>query len=144
MVVKPIPEGYHSVTPYLVAERVDNLIDFLKKAFGAVEKHRNLRPDGSIAHAEVRIGDSPIMMGGASEQWKAMPAAFYHYVNDVDAAFKRALDAGGKSLSEPADMFYGDRSGGVVDPSGNIWWLATHKEDVSDEEIARRGAAQGK
>lgn len=142
MAVKPIPEGHHSVTPYLVVPGVAKLIDFLKQAFGAQETERMARPDGTIMHAEVRIGDSMIMMGESSEQYKPMPAAIYLYVEDVDATYKRAVQAGGISQSEPADQFYGDRHGSVKDPSGNLWWIATHKEDVSREEMARRAQAR--
>jgi PhnB protein len=138
MAVKPIPEGYHAVTPYLVAERAGKLVDFLKQAFGAEETFRMAAPDGSIMHAEIKIGDSMLMLGEASEQWKPMPCALYLYLKDSDAVYKRALQAGGTSIMEPADQFYGDRHGGVKDPSGNTWWIATHKEDVSPEELKKR------
>jgi PhnB protein len=95
-------------------------------------------PDGSIMHAEVKIGDSMVMMGEASEKWKAMPCAIYLYVNDADAAYKRALKAGATSTMEPSDQFYGDRQSGVKDPSDNTWWIATHKEDVSSDELKKR------
>jgi PhnB protein len=144
MAVQPIPEGYHSVTPYLVVQGVDKLIDFLEQAFGAEERYRHRGPDGKTAHAEVQIGDSIVMMGEASALWKAMPATLYLYVNHVDATYKQAVQAGAKSLREPTDMFYGDRSGGVIDPFGNQWWMATHQEDVPPEELARRAKAQGK
>lgn len=141
MAVKPIPEGYHTVTPYLIGHGTAELIDFLKKSFGAEEKERHMRPDGAIMHAEVRIGDSIVMMGEASDQFKAMPTSIHLYVEDVDAAYTRAVQAGGTSLREPADQFYGDRNAGVVDASGNQWWLATHVEDVSPEEMQRRQEA---
>jgi len=144
MTVKPIPDGYHSVTPYLVVQGVDKLIDFLKKTFDAKEKLRHQRPDGTTAHAEVTIGDSVIMMGDASEQWKAMAAGLYVYVNDVDTTYKRALQAGAKSISEPTDHIYGDRGAGVVDPFGITWWIGTHKEDISPEEVSRRAKSQAK
>jgi PhnB protein len=141
MAVKPIPEGYHSVTPYIVVPGVAKLIDFLKQAFDAHEKERMARPDGGIMHAEVRIGDSTLMMGEPMGEWKAMPASLYLYVADTDAAYKRALQAGATSMMEPADQFYGDRNAGVKDPCGNIWWIATRKEDVSPEELRRRAEA---
>lgn len=138
MSAKPIPEGYHTVTPYLVVEGAAKLIDFLKQAFDAEETFRMPMPDGSIMHAEVKIGDSMVMMGEASEKWKAMPCAIYLYVNDADAVYKRALKAVATSTMEPSDQFYGDRQGGVKDPSGNTWWIATHKEDVSADELKKR------
>ncbi|HVX11809.1 MAG TPA: VOC family protein [Pirellulales bacterium] len=142
MPVQPVPAGYHTVTPYLVVRGVDRLIDFLKQAFGAVEIHRMSRPDGSVGHAEMKIGDSPIMMGEPMGDQPPMPAVLYVYLDDMDTVYCRALDAGATSISEPADQFYGDRHGGVKDPCGNLWWIATHIEDVSPEEIARRAAAK--
>jgi PhnB protein len=144
MAVKPIPDGYHSVTPYLIVQGAPALIDFLKQVFDAVEKERFLRPDGAIQHAEVRIGDSHIMLAEASAVFPAMPCTLYVYVPDTDASYKRALEAGATSVMAPMDQFYGDRSGGVKDASGNYWWIATHKEDVPKEEMMRRAAAQGK
>lgn len=144
MAVKPIPDGFHTVTPYLVVNGVDKLIDFLKAAFGAKERFRIPGPDGRPTHAEVTIGDSIIMMGQANERAKPMPAMLHLYVNDVDATYKQAIQAGGKVIVEPMDMFYGDRSGGLSDAFGNHWWVATHKEDVSGEELARRAKAQAK
>jgi PhnB protein len=142
MAVKPIPEGYHAVTPYLVVNGVAKLLEFLKQAFGAEETGpRATRPDGTIMHAEIRIGDSPLMLGEPSGEYKPMPAALYLYVNDCDAVYKRALQAGASSMMEPADQFYGDRNAGVKDASGNIWWIATHKEDVAPEEMKRRTEA---
>jgi uncharacterized glyoxalase superfamily protein PhnB len=142
MAVKPIPEGYHSVTPYLVVPGAAKLLDFLKQAFDAQELYRPMqRPDGTIMHAEVRIGDSVVMMGEPMDQSTPMPAQLYLYVHDADAVYRRALQAGATSLMEPADQFYGDRNAGVQDPVGNRWWIATHKEDVSPEEIVRRAAA---
>lgn len=142
--VKPIPDGYHTVTPYLVVEGVDELIDFLKQAFDAVETERLPRPDGKVGHGEVRIGDSVVMLGEASGEWKPMPGFIYLYVNDTDATYKRALEAGATSVMEPADQFYGDRNAGVKDASGNMWWIATRKENVSPEELRRRAEARAK
>ena len=138
MAVKPIPDGYHSVTPYLVVQGVAKLIDFLKQAFDAKEIERMAGPDGSVMHGEVRTGDSVVMMGEAWGESKPIAAALYLYVNDTDVTYRRALQAGATPLREPADQFYGDRSGGVKDPAGNQWWIATRKEDVSPEELARR------
>jgi len=140
--VKPVPEGYHTVTPYLTVESVEKVLDFVKKAFDATETYRMARPDGSVGHAEVRIGDSMVMMGQARDEWKPRPGSLYLYVPDVDASYKRAVAAGGKPLREPTTQFYGDRSGGVEDPVGNQWWIATHVEDVPPEEIERRAAQQ--
>ncbi|HSB15690.1 MAG TPA: VOC family protein [Bryobacteraceae bacterium] len=144
MPVKPIPEGYHTVTPYLVVPGAGRLIEFLKEAFKAEEVERMSQPDGTVMHAEVRIGDSIIMMGESSDKFPAMPAAIYVYVPDVDAVYKRALAAGAASTMEPANQFYGDRNAGVKDPSGNLWWIATHVEDVPREEMAKRAAAAKK
>ena len=142
--VKPIPDGYHTVTPYLIVEGVAGLIDFLKQAFDAVETERMPGPDGKVGHGEVRIGDSVVMMGEASGDWKPMPGSIYLYVNDTDATYKRALDAGATSVMEPADQFYGDRNAGVKDASGNMWWIATRKENVSPEELRKRAEARAK
>jgi len=140
--VMPVPEGYHSVTPYLVVKDAGALMDFLERAFGAVEIHRTSGPDGSIRHAEARIGDSMIMMGQARDSSTPRPAMLYLYLPDVDAAYAKAVGAGGKSIQEPTTHFYGDRSGAVEDSQGNQWWIATHVEDVSPEEIERRARAQ--
>jgi uncharacterized glyoxalase superfamily protein PhnB len=139
--VQPIPEGSHTITPYLVVEGVPKLIEFLKQAFGAQELGRMARPDGGVMHAEVKVGDSKLMMGEPMGDWKAKPCSLYLYVEDVDAVYQRAIQAGGTSVSEPSDQFYGDRTGGVIDPSGNYWGIATHVEDVSHEEMAKRFAA---
>lgn len=125
-----IREGLHTVTPYLVVPGVPRLIDFLKAAFGAEEKFRMARPDGSIMHAEVLVGDSMIEMGEpepAAVMTAAMPTALHYYVPDSDAVYARALEAGATSLYAPVDQFYGDREAGVEDPSGNAWYIATHK-----------------
>ena len=136
--VKPVPQGYHSVSPYLIVEGAPRLIDFLKRAFNAEEKERMNGPEGRISHAEVKIGDSIIMMAEATPQYKAMPSSLYVYIENVDMVYKRALEAGGTSVGEPTDQFYGDRSASVKDPTGNIWGIATHVEDVSPEEMQRR------
>jgi PhnB protein len=139
MAVKPIPEGYHSITPYLMVSGVAKLIDFLKKAFGAVETHPPATgPDGRVMHAEVKIGDSMLMMGEPMGKFPEMPGSLYLYVPDIDATYKNALNAGATSLMEPADQFYGDRGAGVKDPYGNVWWIGTHIEDVAPDELAKR------
>jgi len=138
MAVKPIPEGNHTITPYFVVEKADKFIDFVKRAFDAKEVYRLNTPDGSVMHAELQIGDSRIMLGQASERWKPQTCTLYLYLPDVDAVYRKAVEAGGKSTMEPQDMFYGDRSAGVDDAFGNHWYLATHKEDVAVEEIERR------
>ena len=142
MPVKPVPEGYHSVTPYIIVPGVAGVIDFLKQVFGATESERMARPDGTIMHAEVRIGDSPIMLGEPMGPFGPMPASIYLYVADTDGAYQRALKAGATSLMEPADQFYGDRNAGVTDFAGNVWWIGTRKENVSPEEIKRRFEAR--
>jgi PhnB protein len=142
MAKRPVPKGYRRVTPYLVVPGVARLIEFLQKAFGAKEIHpRMTGPSGAVMHAEIKIGDSVLMMGEPVGQYQAMPSGFYLYVKDVDRVYKRALQAGATSFSEPKDQFYGDRNASVVDPSGNRWSIATQIEDVSPEEIARRAAA---
>ena len=141
MAVKPIPEGYHTVTPYLVVEGAARLIDFMKEAFGAEEVFRMPGKDGTVGHAEVRIGDSMMMLADAGEEHRARPSMICLYVEDVDATYQRAIAAGATSLSEPANQFYGDRSGGVTEASGMQWWISTHVEDVAPEELARRAAA---
>jgi uncharacterized glyoxalase superfamily protein PhnB len=138
MAVKPIPEGYHTVTPYITVENPGEVIDFLKKAFDAKETFAMRDSDGSVRHAEVRVGTSMLMLGATHDQWKARPGNYYLYVEDCDAAYKRAIAAGAKSLSEPETQFYGDRHGGVTDSQGNNWWVATHVEDVPEEEMERR------
>ena len=138
MAVKPIPDGYHTITPYLIVNGADKLIDFLGRAFDAKQVEIMKQPDGTIMHAEVRIGNSMVMMGEASGEYKPMPTAMYLYVNDTDAVYKRAVEAGGVSMMEPANQFYGDRNAGIKDPAGNLWWIATHIEDVSPEDLRKR------
>jgi PhnB protein len=145
MAVKPIPDGYNTYTPYYVVEGAAEFLDFLKKAFGAEETVRMPGPGGRIGHAEVRIGTSMLMLADASlpehpvRQFNGML-----YVNDADAVFKTAVAAGARSERQPENMFYGDRMGGVVDRWGNHWWIGTHVEDVSPEEMKRRMAAAKK
>jgi PhnB protein len=136
--VKFMPEGYHNVTPILVVKNAPGLIDFLKQTFNAKERYRMAEPDGTIMHAEVAIGDSAVMMAEASGDRKPNTGNLYVYVEDADNIYQKALKAGATSVKEPEDHFYGDRSGAVKDPTGNIWWIATHIEDVSEEEMHAR------
>lgn len=138
MAVKPVPEGYHTATPYLIVNDCDRLLNFLKAAFNAQVKEEHRTADGSIMHADVVLGDSHIMMGQASEKWPEMRGSILLYVPDADATYQAALRAGAASIQEMADQFYGDRSGGVKDPTGNTWWISTHVEDVPPEEMERR------
>jgi PhnB protein len=141
MAVKPQPDGYHAVTPYLVVPDAARLIEFLVTAFGARETERLEAPNNRIAHAEVRIGDSVVMLGEARDGHKARPCMLYLYVPDADATWERAVAAGASAGEAPQDQFYGDRSGSVMDPGGNEWWIATRIEDVPPDELRRRAAA---
>ena len=142
--VKPIPDGYHSITPILMVDDAARLIEFLKQAFGAREKERFTDPTGKIAHAEVTIGDSIVQLSDAMGEWKPIQVPLLLYVTDTDATYRQALKAGATSLREPMDAFYGDRSADVKDSFGNSWWIATHQEDVSREELDRRAEAEMK
>jgi PhnB protein len=141
MAVKPIPDGYHTVTPHLTVRGASKVLDFVKQAFEAKELHRIAHPDGTLMHAEIKIGDSIVMMGEAREGCQPMPSSLYLYVPDADAVYKRALRAGATSTMELANQFWGDRVGGVKDPAGNQWMIGTHKEDVSPEELRKRAEA---
>ncbi|MBP1150607.1 MULTISPECIES: VOC family protein [Methylocaldum] len=141
MTVKPIPDGFHTVTPFVVVEGVPRLIEFLKTAFGAIECIRIHDAEGRVMHAEVKIGDSIVMMGEAMERRPCIPALLHLYVPDTDATYRAALDAGATSFMAPGDQFWGDRMAGVQDPAGNHWLIATHVEDVEPSEIARRALA---
>ncbi len=145
--VKPVPEGYGTITPYLVVRDADRVIEFYKKAFGAEERGRMPAPDGkSVAHAELKIGDSIVMLSDElpGQACEAPPAlggttvGFYVYVEDVDAAFDRAVAAGATVRRPLEDRFWGDRTCEVIDPSGHIWTLATRVEEPSREEMSRR------
>ena len=138
MAVQPIPEGYHTVQPYLMVHGATGLIEFVEKVFGATRTEFMGREDGKVMHAEVRIGNSIVMIADAQDPWPPSPAAMYVYVPNVDETFKKAVDAGATSVMEPADQFYGDRLGGVKDRWGNLWWVATRVENVSKEELERR------
>ncbi len=138
MAVKPIPDGYHTVTPYLTIDDPGPVIEFLKKAFYAQETFAMRDEKGNVGHAEVKVGSSMLMLGRARDKWKSRPGNFYVYVEDCDAIYKKALAAGATSLSEPETQFYGDRHGGVTDSQGNNWWIATHVEDVPPDDMERR------
>ena len=147
--VQAIPEGYHSITPYMVINRAAEAIDFYKQAFGAVELMRMPAPGGLVGHAELKIGDSVIMLADDCAEARAKsPTALggttislLIYVPDTDAVFARAVAAGAEAVREPANMFYGDRSAGVTDPFGHSWFIHTHIEDVSPEEMEKRMVA---
>ncbi len=119
------PDGYPAVSPYLLVPSAQAVIDFARAVFGAVELRRHDTPDGSVMHAEIRIGDSIVMMGEAGGQWPAIPTFLHVYVDDVDAVYRRALDAGGVSVQAPVQKGDQDKRGGVQDPGGNTWWIAT-------------------
>ena len=146
--VKPIPDGYHAVTPYLIINGAAAAIDFYKKAFGAVELFRMADPNGKVGHAEIRIGDSPIMLAdefptmGAKgpKSFGGSPISLYLYVENVDRTADQAVAAGAKLTQPVSDKFYGDRSGQLEDPFGHTWNIATHTEDVPADELARRAA----
>ena len=144
--VKPIPEGHRTVAPYLAIKNAAGALEFYKKAFGAVETYKLIIPDGRVGHAEIRLGDSLIMLsdefpefgGKAPEALGGSPVSIHLYVDDVDAFFKRALAVGAHELKPIANQFYGDRSGQLQDPFGHLWWVATHREDVEPDEMQKR------
>ena len=144
--VKPIPEGYHSVTPSLIIKNAAAAIEFYKTAFGAIELFRMSQPDGRVGHAEIKIGDSPIMLADefpelnyvSPQTLGGSPVSLMIYVADVDVVFKRAIDAGALERKAVQDEFYGDRTGSLIDPFGHCWYIATHKEDVTPEEMEKR------
>jgi PhnB protein len=143
--VKPIPDGYHSLTPYLIVDNGVKALEYYAQAFGATELFR-MEHGGKIAHAEMKIGDSPFMLADEREfkgpkTIGGTPVSIMIYVEDCDAVFKQAIEAGGTELKPLQDQFYGDRSGAITDPFGHIWGIATHKEDVTPEEINKRVAA---
>ncbi|MBS1808202.1 MAG: VOC family protein [Acidobacteria bacterium] len=146
--VKPIPEGYHTVTPYLILQDAASALEFYKQAFGATELFRMADPSGKVGHAEIRIGNSPIMLGEEHpemgyrgvQSYGGSPIGIMLYVEDSDALFAQAVAAGAKVEREIKDQFYGDRSGTVVDPFGYQWTISTHVEDVAPEEMQKRMA----
>jgi PhnB protein len=149
MAVKAIPDGYHSITPYLIVRGAAKAIDYYKEVFGATELMRMPDPSGKIGHAELKIGDSFIMladefpdMGYLSPEGRGgTPVSLMLYVPNVDATVEKAVEAGAKMVKAVADQFYGDRNGTLTDPFGHVWTISTHKEDVSPEEMKRRMAA---
>jgi PhnB protein len=149
MAVKPIPEGYHTITPYLIVKGAARAIEFYKQAFGATEIMRYPGPNDTIMHAEIKIGDSVVMLadepaGGEFRTPQALGGStvgLMIYVQDVDRVFKNAVSLGARETRPVQDQFYGDRSGNLTDPYGHIWTIATHKEDVSQQEMQRRMAA---
>ena len=144
--VKPIPEGHRTVAPYLAIKNAAGALEFYKNAFGAVESFKLLVPDGRVGHAEIRLGDSLIMLsdefpefgGKAPESLGGSPVSIHLYVEDVDTFVKRAVAAGAREVKPVTNQFYGDRSGQLQDPYGHLWWVATHKEDVPPEELQER------
>jgi uncharacterized glyoxalase superfamily protein PhnB len=134
----------HAVSPYLIVKGAAKQIDFLKQVFGAEQIARHEDPEGKIMHAELKIGDSIVELADSSEKWGVLNSALHVYVPDVDAAYKRALDGGATSAYPVMDMFYGERSGGVKDPFGNTWYIATFKEELTKEEIEQRAAEYAK
>ncbi|MDF3239326.1 VOC family protein [Pseudomonas veronii] len=148
MSVKPIPEGYHSITPYLGVEKAAEAIEFYKKAFNATQVMRLDMPDGKVGHAELRIGDSAIMLASpCGEMAFGSPrdghtsVGLHLYVDDVDAQYRQAVAVGGLSISEPKDQFYGDRSATLRDPFGHVWFLASRKENLNEAQIRQRAEA---
>ncbi|MCC7178159.1 MAG: VOC family protein [Acidobacteria bacterium] len=149
MPVKPIPDGYYSLTPYLVCKDAAKAIEFYANAFGAQEVARMPGPDGQVMHAEVKIGDSMLMLSDENEERGNLSpgsiggtaVSIMFYTDDVDAVFKRAVGLGATAEQPPADMFWGDRMGNLVDPFGHKWAIATHREDVSPQEMEKRMAA---
>jgi uncharacterized glyoxalase superfamily protein PhnB len=140
MPVKPIPDGYPAVIPYLMVRDAARFIEFLSTVFAARVTEQLKRPDGKIGHTEVRVGDSMIMLSEEADGHPATPVMLHFYVEDVDAVFDRAVRAGGTVVAKPEKQFYGDRSGGVKEPCGNTIWIATHVEDVAPDELKRRAA----
>ncbi len=150
--VKPIPDGYHAVTPYIAISGGATAIDFYKRAFGATERMRMAQPDGRIGHAELQIGDSCIMLADEFPDMKfyspakygGTPVTLHLYVDDCDAVVSQAVAAGAKIVHPIKNQFYGDRSGTITDPFGHVWHISTHVEDVAPEEMKKRAAAQHK
>ena len=148
--VKAIPEGYHSIQPYLYIRGAAEAIKFYKRAFGAAERFRMARPDGRVGHAELSIGDSVVMLADEDPErgirgparYGGAPFSLMFYAEECDAVYRQALTAGAKSLREPANQFYGDRSAGVEDPFGFQWWRGTHVKDISPEELEATAAEQ--
>ena len=147
---KPIPEGFHTLTPYLIVNDAAKAIDYYRKAFGAEQVSRHEDEEGGVRHAEIRIGDSMIMLTEETPAWPdwkgplargGTPVHLYVYVDDADRVFQQAIEAGASELMPMQDQAYGDRSGGLTDPFGHVWYVATHIEDVTPEEMKRREEA---
>ncbi len=141
MSVKPIPEGFYTITPYLIVEDADKLVEFVEKIFDGELTFKMCNEAGRISHGEMKIGNSMLMLAEASGEWKPTQTMLHLYVADIDATYQKALSAGAVSVKEPQDQFYGDRSSCVQDSFGNFWGIATHIEDVSEEEIQKRMSA---
>ncbi len=147
--VKPIPDGYRGATPYLTVKNAASAIEFYRRAFGATELFRIAAPDGKIGHAEIKIGEAVLMLSDEYPEMNVLspetiggsPVTIHIYVEDVDAMAKRAMEAGAKEVRPVADQFYGDRGGKFTDPFGHHWWLGTHIEDVTPDEMKKRAAA---
>jgi PhnB protein len=136
--VRAVPEGFHTVTPYLMADNASGLIEFIKNAFNGKETFNMKSDDGKIMHATVQIGNSTIMISDVMEDQTSKNAMLFLYVADVDAVYKKALQANATSTREPKDEFYGDRTAAINDEFGNVWWIATHVEDVDQKELEKR------
>ena len=152
MTARPVPQGYHTVTPYLIVKNAVKALDFYRRAFGAQELMRFDQPDGKIGHAEIKVGDSPVMLADefpdmgfrSPETLGGAGVGLMIYVENVDSMFSQALSAGAKQLKPVQDQFWGDRTGTVTDPFGHVWTIATHKEDVDPKEMKRRFEAMMK
>ncbi len=133
-----VPQGFSTVTPFLMVENANKLLEFMKQALDAKEQYALRHDDGTLWHAQMKVGDAMIMVGDTMKQGPVMPAAIYLYVPDADAAYKKAIEAGAEKVSEPDDQFYGDRVGGVKDAFGNMWWFSTHIENLAPAEMTKR------
>ena len=136
--VNPIPEGYHTITPYIMVKNLPEYITFLQKAFGAIEQSKTTSANGTVLNMELQVGTSKVMIAEARGGFEPMPMSFYMYVADVDATYERAVTNGATSLNEPANQFYGNRDCGVMDNKGNYWFIASRVEILSEEEITKR------
>ena len=136
--VNPIPQGYGTVTPYLIVHGVPRLIDFLRETFHAEERGRINDKENHVGHAEVKIGNSIVMMADSTPQYSPIPSQLYVYVDNVDDTYMQAMKAGGTTEQEPTTQFYGDRTAAVKDPTGNVWWIATHVEEISPQDMEKR------
>jgi PhnB protein len=138
MSVKPIPDGYHTITPYLIVEDADQLVEFIEKTFDGQLLYKMQNGSGRIAHGEIKVGNSILMLAEATEEWKSTRTMLHFYVENIDEVYQKALDVGAISIKEPKNEFYGDRIATVQDSFGNFWSIATHLEDVSPAEIEQR------